>query len=95
MYAGFFERGLLAISQQKNAEELAPPQGLEWGKSVPLPVSVELKGFDEYGMYEDISHRELVGILMFLATETRPIIVKAVRVGRYCSSPKTVLLQRR
>lgn len=84
------ERGLLKISQQTYAEELAAEYGVEWGKSVPLPASVKLTEFDEDEEC-DFPFRELVGSLMWLATQTRPDIANAVRaVARYCASPKTV-----
>ncbi|CAB1120295.1 unnamed protein product [Ectocarpus sp. CCAP 1310/34] len=85
------ERGLLRISQQRFAEELAAEYGVEWGKSVPLPVSVKLTDFDENEACADVPFRELVGSLMWLATQTRPDIANAVRaVARYCASPKMV-----
>ncbi|CAB1106855.1 unnamed protein product [Ectocarpus sp. CCAP 1310/34] len=42
------ERGLLKISQQRFAEELAAEYGVEWGQSVSLPVSVKLSDFDVF-----------------------------------------------
>ncbi|CAB1120479.1 unnamed protein product [Ectocarpus sp. CCAP 1310/34] len=85
------ERGLLRISQQRFAEELAAEYGIEWGRSVPLPVSVKLTDFDENEASADVPFRELVGSLMWLATQTRPDIANAVRaVARYCASPKMV-----
>ncbi|CAB1097046.1 unnamed protein product [Ectocarpus sp. CCAP 1310/34] len=85
------ERGLLKISQQRFAEELAAEYGVEWGQSVPLPVSVKLTDFDVNEASADVPFRELVGSLMWLATQTRPDIANAVRaVARYCASPKMV-----
>ncbi|CAB1102712.1 unnamed protein product [Ectocarpus sp. CCAP 1310/34] len=85
------ERGLLRISQQRFAEELAAEYGIEWGRSVPLPVSVKLTDFDENEACADVPFRELVGSLMWLATQTRPDIANAVRaVAWYCASPKMV-----
>ncbi|CAB1107675.1 unnamed protein product [Ectocarpus sp. CCAP 1310/34] len=90
-YQRDLERGLLRISQQRFAEELAAEYGVEWGKSVPLPVSVKLTDFDENEACADVPFRELVGSLMWLATQTRPDIANAVRaVARYCASPKMV-----
>ncbi|CAB1102304.1 unnamed protein product [Ectocarpus sp. CCAP 1310/34] len=85
------ERGLLKISQQRFAEELAAEYGIEWGRSVPLPVSMKLTDFDDNEVCADVPFRELVGPLMWWATQTRPDIVNAVRaVARYCASPKMV-----
>ncbi|CAB1115707.1 unnamed protein product [Ectocarpus sp. CCAP 1310/34] len=90
-YQRGLERGLSRISQQRFAEELAAEYGVEWGKSVPLPVSVKLTDFDENEACADVPFRELVGSLMWLATQTRPDIANAVRaVARYCASPKMV-----
>ncbi|CAB1100038.1 unnamed protein product [Ectocarpus sp. CCAP 1310/34] len=78
-------------SQQRFAEELAAEYGVEWGRSVPLPVSVKLTDFDENEACADVPFRELVGSLMWMATQTRPDIANAVRaVARYCASPKMV-----
>ncbi|CAB1106091.1 unnamed protein product [Ectocarpus sp. CCAP 1310/34] len=85
------ERGLLKISEQRFAEELAAEYGVEWGQSVPLPVSVKLSDFDVNEASADVPFRELVGSLMWLATQTRPDIADAARaVARYCPSPKMV-----
>ena len=71
-YERDLERGLLKISQQRFAEELAAEYGIEWGRSVPLPVSVKLDDFDVNEASPDVPFRELVGSLMWLATQTRP-----------------------
>ena len=90
-YERDLERGLLKISQQRFAEELAAEYGIEWGRSVPLSVSVKLDDFDVNEASPDVPFRELVGSLMWLATQTRPDIANAVRaVARYCASPKMV-----
>ena len=90
-YEGDWERGTITISQSSFAEELARTYGVESGRRTPLPVGVKLAEYDE--REETVSHpfRELVGSLMWLATQTRPDIANAVRaVARYCASPKEV-----
>ncbi|CAB1106941.1 unnamed protein product [Ectocarpus sp. CCAP 1310/34] len=85
------QRGLLRISQQRFTEQLTAEYGIEWGRSVPLPVSVKLTDYDENEACADVPFRELVGSLMWLATQTRPDIANALRaVARYCASPKMV-----
>ncbi|CAB1101635.1 unnamed protein product [Ectocarpus sp. CCAP 1310/34] len=73
------ERGLLRISQQRVADVLAAKYGIEWGRSVPLPVSVKLTDFDENEACADVPFREMVGSLMWLATQTRQDIANGVR----------------
>ncbi|CAB1100270.1 unnamed protein product [Ectocarpus sp. CCAP 1310/34] len=59
IYERDVERGLLEISQQRFAEELAAEYVVEWGQSVPLPVSVELSDFDVNEASGDVPFREL------------------------------------
>lgn len=90
-YERDFDRGVLKISQQTYAEELAGEYGVEWGKDVPLPVETKLTEYDENEESVSFRFRELVGSLMWLSTQTRPDISNAVRaVARYCASPKQV-----
>ena len=47
--------------------------------------------FDKNEVWGNFPFRELVGALMWLATQTRPGIANAVKaVARYCASPKLV-----
>ena len=51
-YSGCFyetdwEKGILTISQQTFAEQLANEYGAEYGRSVPMPVGTGLGPFDE------------------------------------------------
>ncbi|CAB1101428.1 unnamed protein product [Ectocarpus sp. CCAP 1310/34] len=65
--------------------------GVVGGKSVPMSSGVKLSDFDADEEATDFPFRELVGSLMWLATQTRPDIANAVRaVARYCASPKQV-----
>ena len=68
------------------ALQLAIEDGVENGKSVPLPVGKKLAKFDKNEAPEGWPFRELVGSLMLLATQIWPNISNAVRaVARYCS----------
>ena len=95
-YSGCFyerdwENGTLTISQQTFAEQLATEYGVEYGRSVPLPVGTRLEEFDKDEAPGDWPFRELVGSLMWLSTQTRPDISNAVRaVARYCAAPKSI-----
>ena len=77
--------------QRTFAEQLADEYGIEFGKSVPLPVGTKLAKFDKDEARGNWPFRGLVGLLMWLSTHTRPDISNAVRaVARSCSSPKLV-----
>ena len=82
---------MLKISQQTFAEQWADEYGIEFGKSVPLPVGTNLAKFDKDEAPGNWPFRELVASLMWLSTQTRPDISNAVRaVARYCAPPKFV-----
>ena len=51
------------ISQRTFAERLANEHGLEYGRSVPMPVGTTLGNFDEMKAPGDRPFRELVGSL--------------------------------
>ncbi|CAB1115738.1 unnamed protein product [Ectocarpus sp. CCAP 1310/34] len=98
-YSGcFYERdwdaGTLNISQQTYAKELGMESRVEYGKEIPLPVGLKLSEFDqdeEVAANSIMAFRELIGSLMWLATQTRPDIANAVRaVARYCAPPKEI-----
>ena len=77
------------ISQRTFAERLANEHGLEYGRSVPMPVGTTLGNFDEMKAPGDRPFRELVGSLMWLWTQTSPDY--AVRaVARRCAAPKFI-----
>ncbi|CAB1109908.1 unnamed protein product [Ectocarpus sp. CCAP 1310/34] len=82
---------VLTISQQTFTDELAAEYGVVGGRSVPMSSGVKLSDFDADEVATEFPFRELVGSLMWLATQTRPDIANAVRaVARYCASPKLV-----
>ena len=81
----------MKISQQTFAEQLADEYGIEFGKSIPLPVGTKLAKFDKDEAPGNWPFRELVGSLMWLSTQTRPDISNAVKaVAGYCASIKFV-----
>ena len=90
-YESDWEKGVLKISQQTFAEQLADEYGIEFGKSVPLHVATRLADFNENEASGDRPFRELGGSLMWLLTQTWPDISNPVRpVARYCAAPKFV-----
>ena len=86
-----WEKGVSKISQETFAEHWADEYGIEFGKSVPLPVGTRLAEFDENEASGHWPFRELVGSLMWLSTQTRPDASNAVRaVARYCGASKII-----
>ena len=79
------------MSQKTFAEHLAREYGVEYIKSVPLPVGPKLAMFHENKGPRGWPFVELLGSLMWLATQTRPDIFNAMStVATYCSAPKHV-----
>ncbi|CAB1101054.1 unnamed protein product [Ectocarpus sp. CCAP 1310/34] len=78
-YERDWDAGTLKISQQTYAEELGMEFGVEYGKEIPLPVGLKLSEFDQDEEVVPWPFRELIGSLMWLATQTRPDIANAVR----------------
>ena len=75
--------------QQTFTEQLTDEYEIEFGKSAPLSVGARLAEFDENEAQVDWPFRDLVGLLIWLSTQTRPDISNAVRtVARYCAAPK-------
>lgn len=95
-YSGcFYERdreaGRIKISQQTYVEELGRQYGVTSGGNVPLSGSLKLWDFGVDEPDTDQPFRELVGALLWVARQSRPDILNAVRaVARYCSSPKMI-----
>ena len=95
-YSGCFyerdwEKGLLTISQRTFAEQLVSEYGVKYGKSVPLPVGTKFAKLDKNEAPAGWPFRELIGSMMWLATQTRPDTSNALRVvARYCSAPEYV-----
>ena len=97
LYAGiqFFSRdlalGTVTLSQQAFAENLVTKFGVTRNKETPMAVGVKLEEFDarEPNVHEPF--RSLVRHLMWLANQTRPDILNAVRAVPRCShAPKFV-----
>ena len=74
-----WEKGTLSISQQTFAEELAQEYQIENGKIIPMGLGVNLDDFQQDEESTRLPFRELVGSLMWLATQTRPDISNAVK----------------
>ena len=73
------------------AEELAQEYQVEKGKSIPMGLGVNLDDFQQDEEPTRMPFRELVGSLMWLATQIRPDTSNAVRaVARYCASPRMI-----
>lgn len=96
MYAGVrfprdWDLGTITLSQQAFAENLVKKFGVTRSKDTPMVVGIELDRFDAAEPDVDDPFRSLVGHLMWLANQTRPDILNAVRaVARYSQSPKLV-----
>ena len=83
--------GAITILQQAVAERLVAKFGVTETKDIPMLVGLKLDEFDRDE--PDVLHpfRSLVGSLMWLANQTRPDILNAVRaVSRYSQAPKLV-----
>ena len=95
-YAGCrFERdrvaGTVEISQQASAEKIVAKFGVTRGKPTPMVVGLRLDELDQEEAEVEEPFRSLVGHLMWLANQTRPDILNAVRaVARYSHPPKLV-----
>ena len=62
---------MLTTYQQTFAEQLASEYGVEYGNSAPLPVGTKPAKCDKNKAPERWPFRELVGSLMWLATQIR------------------------
>ena len=96
LYAGCrfsrdFDSGTITISQQTVAENIVEKFGVTRFKETPMIVGLRLDDFDPTEPDVDEPFRSLVGHLMWLANQTRPDILNAVRaVARYSHAPKLV-----
>ena len=96
-YSGCFyerdwEKGMMTISQQTFAEQLASEYGVEsYGKSVPLSVGTKLANFDKNEAPGHWPFNELVGFSHVAGNSDLADISNPARaVARYCSAPKYV-----
>ncbi|CAM9450595.1 unnamed protein product [Pylaiella littoralis] len=96
LYAGCrfsrdFSAGTIKISQQTVAENIVAKFGVTGNKETPMVVGLHLDEFDQAEPDVTEPFRSLVGHLMWLANQTRPGILNAVRaVARYTHAPKLV-----
>ena len=83
--------GLLNISQKTFAGSLVEKFGVADVKSIPMPIGIHLEEFSRDEPVETWPFRELIGSVMWLATQTRLDISNAVRaVARYCAGPREI-----
>ncbi|CAB1120305.1 unnamed protein product [Ectocarpus sp. CCAP 1310/34] len=81
--------GTVSISQQAVAEKIVAKFGVTTDKETPMVVGLKLEQYDAVEPDVDEPFRSLVGHLMWLANQTRPDILNAVRaVARYSHAPK-------
>ena len=79
------------ISQQVLDESTVAKFGVTRGKSIPAVVDLKLEVFDHDEPDVDEPFRSLAGHLMWLANQTRPDILNAVRaVATYSAAPKVL-----
>lgn len=96
LYAGIrFSRdraaGTIKLSQDTFARNLVEKFGVTRNKDIPMVVGLKLDEFDSSEPDVSEPFRSLVGHLMWLANQTRPDILNAVRaVSRYSHGPKAV-----
>lgn len=96
LYAGIrFSRnraaGTITLSQETFARNLVEKFGVTRNKDIPMVVGLSLDEFDASEPDVEEPFRSLVGHLMWLANQTRPDILNAVRaVSRYSHAPKSV-----
>ena len=81
--------GTVTMSQQAVAEKIVATFGVTQNKETPMVAGLKLEQFDADEPDVKEPFRSLVGHLMWLANQTRPDILSAVRaVARYSHAPK-------
>ena len=96
LYAGCrFSRdrvsGTIKISQPTVAAKIVDKFGVTRNKETPMVVGLRLDDFDPDAPNVSEPFRSLVGHLMWLANQTRPDILNAVRaIARYSHAPKLI-----
>ena len=79
----------VTMSKQAVAEKIVAKFGVTQFKETPMVVGLKLEQFDADGPDVEEPFRSLVGLLMWLANQTHPNILNAVRaVARYSHEPK-------
>ena len=91
-FSGDRQTGVLTISQKTLADPLVVEKiGVVGMKSISMPVEINIEEFSQDGHVGTWPFRELIGSLMWLASQTRPDIAHAVRaVARYCAGPRKI-----
>ena len=81
--------GTVTMSQQAVAEKIVANFGVTQNKETPMVVGLKLEQFDANEPNVEKPFRSLVDHLMWLANQTRPDILNAVRaMARYSHTPK-------
>ena len=81
--------GTVTMSQQAVAEKIVAKFGVTQNKETPMVVGLKLEQFDTNEPDVEEPFRSLVGLLTWLANQTHPDILNAVRaVARYLHAPK-------
>ena len=81
--------GTVTMSQQAVAEKIVAKFGVTQNKETPMVVGLKLEQFDADESEVEEPFQSLVGHLMWLANQTRPDILNAVRAAvRYSHAPK-------
>ena len=81
--------GTVTMSQQAVAEKIVVKFGVTQNKETLMVVGLKLEQFDADDPDVEEPFRSLVGHLMWLANQTRPVTLNAVRaVARYSHAPK-------
>ena len=86
--------GTVTMSQQAVAEKIVTKFGVTQNKETPMVVGLKLEQFDADEPDVEEPFPSLVGHLMWLANQTHPDILNAVRVvARYSHAPKRLQWQ--
>ena len=85
------EKGTLEISQTHLIGNVVESFGIPKTSPITASPSLDLRYVSDEDPVVDASYREMVGTLMWIANQTRPDIVNAVRaVARFLHDPKEV-----
>ena len=86
-----FDSGTITIPPQTVAENMVEEFGVTRTKETPMVIGLRLDDFDPTEHDVDERFQSLVGHLMWLANQSRPDILNAMRaVARYFHAPKLV-----
>ena len=82
---------MLKISQTQFFRNVVKRFGITKTSPIPASPPLDLRHVSDEDPAVDARYREIVGSLMWIANQTRPVIANAVRaVGRFPHDPKEV-----